>query len=127
VFGTPVWALQWFGRELGGAEAQRWVQILQALLTGWVVYVAAAGMLFEGLVRLRRGRVSGDVLVAMTAVGMYVVSLLGTIALLFRGDAASGDVSRIPPLFHWVVLVLACWSAVQWWRKKNGRHGAGHS
>ena len=34
VFGLPVLALQWFGRSLGGAESERWVALLQALLAG---------------------------------------------------------------------------------------------
>src|SRR4051812_19198715 len=45
VFGLPVLALQWFGRSLGGAESDRWVALLQGLLAGWVVYVAATGVL----------------------------------------------------------------------------------
>src|SRR5690349_4428997 len=49
VFGLPVLALEAWGRSLGGREASRWVGGFQALLTGWVLYVAAAGMLFEGL------------------------------------------------------------------------------
>src|SRR5687768_5282994 len=49
VFGLPVVALELWGRGLGGREAGRWVGVLQALLSGWVVYVAATGMLFEGL------------------------------------------------------------------------------
>src|SRR3954466_3838186 len=48
VFGLPVLALQRFGPALGGAESPRWVGVLQLLLAGWVVYVGAAGMLFEG-------------------------------------------------------------------------------
>src|SRR5439155_14755490 len=54
IFGIPVIALQLFGRSLGGPEAPRWIAILQALLSGWVVYVAAAGMIFEGLILIPR-------------------------------------------------------------------------
>src|SRR5438874_11380501 len=53
VFGLPVIALQYWGRALGPADAERWVSLLQALLAAWVVYVNL-GMLAEGLMRLRR-------------------------------------------------------------------------
>src|SRR5271156_1761343 len=52
VFGLPVIALEQFGHHLGGPESDRWVGILEALLAGWVVYVGAAGLAFEGIVRL---------------------------------------------------------------------------
>src|SRR5437867_3364487 len=61
IFGLPVLALQWFGRRLGGEEQDRWIGLLQALLTGWIVYVGAAGLAFEGLLLLRR-RVTGALL-----------------------------------------------------------------
>src|SRR5688572_5630049 len=54
VFGLPVLGLQYFGHKLGGPEAGKWVGLLQALLAGWVMYVGAAGMLFEGILLLRR-------------------------------------------------------------------------
>ena len=53
VFGLPVIGLQYLGPSIGGPEAPRWVAILQAALAGWVVYIGAAGMLFEGLLVLR--------------------------------------------------------------------------
>ena len=52
VFGLPVIALQICGPSLGGADAPRWVAILQILLCGWIVYVGAAGILFEGAILL---------------------------------------------------------------------------
>src|SRR5687768_11480461 len=60
VFGLPVWGLQLYGRSLGGPEADRWVAVLQALLAGWVVYVAAAGMMFEGIVQVGRRKLDTD-------------------------------------------------------------------
>src|SRR4051812_47121983 len=48
VFGLPVVILQLWGLGLGGPEAAKWVGVFQALLAGWVIYVAAAGMFFEG-------------------------------------------------------------------------------
>ena len=75
MFGLPVLALQWKGTALGGAEADRWVGILQALLAGWVVYVGAAGMLFEGLILLPR-RVMAELIPALLAVAAYLFSLV---------------------------------------------------
>src|SRR4051812_28011999 len=64
VFGLPVVVLQFWGTGLGGREAAKWVGIFQALLAGWVVYVSAAGMLFEGILLLPR-RVSADLICAL--------------------------------------------------------------
>src|SRR4051794_16875055 len=75
IFGLPVLALQWFGPRLGGAEASRWIWLLQAILAGWIVYIAAAGMLFEGLMA-RSLTTLPDLLVAIFAIGMYVISLI---------------------------------------------------
>jgi hypothetical protein len=110
VFGLPVLGLQWFGRSLGGPESDRWVAILQALLAGWVAYVAAAGMLFEGLVWLRRRRVTADLFPSAVAAGFYLASLIRLIAYALRG--AAGDFPR--PWFHWVVGLLIAWTAVRW-------------
>src|SRR5437016_2553518 len=63
VFGLPVLALQRWGTSLGPADAARWVPILQALLAGWVMYLNL-GMLFEGLLLLRRGKLTADFLVS---------------------------------------------------------------
>lgn len=117
VFGLPVFALQVFGRSLGGSEADRWVSILQALLTGWVVYVAAAGMLFEGIVRLGRGRLTVDLLPAVAAVLLYLFSLIHALMGIFI-------VGRAPwLLFHGVVFVLVIWTGLRWWwlRERTGK------
>ena len=119
VFGLPVWGLQWFGRSLGGPEADRWVGILQALLAGWVAYVGAAGMLFEGIVRLARGRLGPDLVVAALAVVLYAVSLIRVVILLLDGPPSSPLTVRIPALFHWVVMLLAAWTLIQWQRMKT--------
>lgn len=109
VFGLPVVALEVFGRALGGAEADRWVGVLQALLAGWVVYVGAAGMLFEGLLLIRR-RVRGDLVVASLAWGLYLLSLVRVLGILLSRDTSW------PTFFHWSVLLIAAWTALQWWR-----------
>jgi cation transport ATPase len=108
VFGIPVIALQYFGQRLGPIDADRWVSLLQALLTGWIVYVNL-GMLFEGFLLLRQ-RVTADLLVAGAALLIYVVSLVSAL----RGIV----VSRLwyPLAFHVCVLILAIWSGARWWQ-----------
>lgn len=108
VFGLPVFALQWFGTSLGGPEAVRWVAILQMLLTGWVMYVGAAGMLLEGAILLRRGTLQPDFVVAVFAVAAYVSSVVSlTIYLL------SARIS-VPFLFHVAVMLVAIWTGIRW-------------
>ena len=103
VFGLPVLALQRFGHSLGGHEAGRWVAILQGLLAGWVVYVGAAGMLFESIVWLFRRRFTVDLLPAAAAVLLYVLTMLRL-------------ATHSPPWFHWAVLLIAAWTGLRWWR-----------
>ena len=112
VFGLPVLALQFFGPSLGGApeESRRWIAVLQALLTGWVTYVAAAGMLAEGILLLGK-RFSLDPVVAAIAVGLYLVSLGSALGVLVRGQPLFD-----PMLFHVVVILLAVWCGWRWWR-----------
>src|SRR5688572_15852315 len=110
VFGLPVIALQWWGHALGGAEAERWVGILQALLAGWVVYVGATGMLFEGLIVLPR-RVMPDLLPALLAVATYLFSVISVLHVLL-----DGRLWYRPLLFHASVLIIGAWTGVQWFR-----------
>jgi len=118
VFGLPVLALQLWGTALGGREAPHWVALFQAALTGWVMYVAGAGMLFEGgLVLARRRRLPGDLVVASLAGGLYVISLIQLARMLITGRP--GFQPLLPSSrthFHWAILLLAVWSALQWWR-----------
>lgn len=121
VFGIPVVALHLFGRSLGGpvVEAVRWTGIFQALLAGWVVYVGATGMVFEGLVLLlaRRRVVTGDLLAAIAAAALYVWSVVQLLAVLF---APHGSTPPSPPhatfAFHWAVILIAAWAGLQWFR-----------
>jgi cation transport ATPase len=117
VFGLPVIALQVWGRALGGPESDRWVGILQALLAGWVVYVGAAGMLFEGLILLPR-RVTPDLFAAALAVGTYLFSLTSVLHVL-----VAGRLWYRPLLFHVSVLVVAIWTGIQWyrWARRSSR------
>lgn len=114
VFGLPVLALEGFGRSLGGAEADRWVSVLQALLAGWVVYVGAGGMLAEGmLLLLLRRRAAGwllaDATVALVTLCGYVLGAAKMIGLIFSA------LPRWPSTFHACVLLVAAWSALRWW------------
>ena len=107
VFGLPVVALQYFGVALGGPEAPRYVAILQALLAGWVMYVGAAGMTFEGWMRMSRLRFSADFLVALVAILIYVISLWATVQITFTGSA-------LHPKFHHAVLIVVIWTGLRW-------------
>jgi cation transport ATPase len=118
VFGLPVIALQLWGRALGGAESERWVGILQALLAGWVVYVGAAGMLFEGLILLPR-RVMPDLIPALMAVAAYLYSLTSVVRVLF-----TGSLWYRPLLFHVAAIVVALWAGGQWYRWSRRRGDA---
>ena len=110
VFGLPVLALQIWGRALGGPEADRWAGTLQALLAGWVVYVGAAGMVFEGVILLSR-RVTADLIPALLAVSAYLFSLISVLHVLF-----TGHLWYRPLLFHVSVIVIAAWTGWQWYR-----------
>jgi hypothetical protein len=109
VFGLPVIALQLWGDKLGGREALRWTGVFQALLAGWVIYVAAAGMLFEGILLLGRRRVTGDLVCASMAVAVCLLSALRLIHVLIGP-------SRGRPVFHWAIVILGTWSALRWWQ-----------
>lgn len=117
VFGLPVLALQFYGRSLGGPEADRWVALLQALLAGWVVYVGAAGMLFESLLLLARRRFAADLVPAVAAAGFYLVGLARSAPFLFNPT----PLHPIRPTFHWAVAVVVAWSGWRWWRMSGGR------
>jgi hypothetical protein len=109
VFGVPVVALQLWGSALGPSDAWKWVPLLQALLSGWVVYVNL-GMLIEGVIVVRRA-VTGDLMTIVIALGLYLFSVISTARILF------GEV-RQPRLilFHAVVILLAFWTGIQWFR-----------
>ena len=116
VFGLPVMALHWFGPALGGAEAPKWAGLFQSLLAGWVIYVAAAGMIFEGALLVARGRVTLDFVVATVAAIVYLAGVAGWLSLLIRGGA-----SRLPMPFHYSVILLAAWCGLRWASLAQGR------
>jgi hypothetical protein len=112
VFGLPVIALQFYGGALAGSpdEAQRWTALLQALLTTWVIYTGASGLLIDGIMLLRRG-MRGDLIVAAAGLLMYLWSL-GSVL----GMTVTGRLAWQPLLFHVVVLLIALWCGIQWYR-----------
>jgi len=110
VFGLPVLALQLFGHNLGGPESARWIGLLQTLLTGWVMYVGAVGMLVEGVMSIAGGKFKPDLVVAALAMILYGLGVAGWIMIL-RGTGAF-----FPRAFGLAVLLLICWSGLQWIR-----------
>ena len=85
--------------------------MLQALLSGWVLLVGTGGILFEGLILLHaRRRWTGGLAVAAVAVGLYVFSAVQLGRLFFARPPTPA------PMFHAVVILIAGWSACQWWR-----------
>ncbi|MGH7177486.1 MAG: hypothetical protein ACREJC_08915 [Tepidisphaeraceae bacterium] len=117
VFGLPVLGLQWFGPRLGGPESGRWIAGLQVLLSGWIMYVAAAGMLFEGVILLRHRRLTCDFLVAIVALVLWAISLLRSLGILLTTQS-----THRPLWFHWSVVLLATWCGWRWheqWRRST--------
>ena len=110
VFGLPVLGLHLFGAKLGGPEAGRWIGLMQALLTGWCLYLAALPMLSESLMLLAKGKMKVELLVALAAMVLYVIGAVGWIFTL-RGRSA-----LLPSAFALVVLILIAWSGGQWLR-----------
>src|SRR5215218_9904390 len=120
VFGIPVLVLHAFGRSLGGSESDRWTALFQALLAGWVVYVAAAGMLSEGLLLILARRpmpatIRADLAAASAALLAYLCGLPHLLTSILA------PASRWPATFHLAVLILALWTGLRWWHlaKKN--------
>jgi cation transport ATPase len=108
VFGLPVLALHFFGPKLGGPEAGRWIGLLQALLSGWCLYLAALPMLSESLMLLSLGKVKVELFISMVTMVLYLVGLVGWIFTL-RGHEAV-----FPGAFAIAVVILIIWSGVQW-------------
>ena len=110
VFGLPVLALHWLGPALGGTEAPRWTGLFQTLLAGWVIYVAAAGMIFEGaLLLVRRKVLTPDAVVASIAVALYGLGVVAWAMLLIPGVT-----SRWPMPFHYSIMLLIAWCGLRW-------------
>ena len=111
VFGLPVLFLHLYGHALGGATAGIWSGLLQALLAGWVLYICAAGMLFEGLLLLGRRQFLADLPVAILTLALYLIGLIAWTHLLIGGPGAS-----VGGWFAAAVLLPMAWAAFQWAR-----------
>jgi cation transport ATPase len=110
VFGLPVIALHLFGAKLGGPESARWVGLMQALLAGWCLYLAALPILSESLMLLAMGKKKAELLVAVAAMVLFLIGLIGWVfTLLGRGTLLSGG-------FTIEVVILIAWSGAQWLR-----------
>ena len=106
-------ALQWFGPRLGGAESERWIGILQALLCGWIVYVAAVGMTVGAVLEFAPPLV-GDLIVGMASILMCLWSM-GAVIPVF----VTGHLAYHPILFHLIVMLLLVWTAIRWFWLAN--------
>lgn len=115
--------LQLIGLSLGGPESARWVTLFQALLTGWVAYVGAGGLLYEGLIGEvvatgnRWGARASLVVAAGTAL-LYAISLVRSVRPFVT--PAAGNLAR-HTFYHWVICLIVAWSAFNWWRLARGR------
>jgi predicted membrane channel-forming protein YqfA (hemolysin III family) len=97
-------------------ESDRWVALLQALLAGWVVYVAATGMITEAALVIRTRRrgqraILADGVVASAAAVAYVVSLPRLVELATHRNPFAWP---WPTAFHFAVVILALWSGLRW-------------
>ena len=110
VFGLPVLALYFFGPKLGGPEAGRWIGLLQALLAGWCLYLAALPMASESAMLFVMGKFRFELLIASAAAILYIVGLVGWIFTL-RGRAAP-----MPVAFSIEIALLIAFSGLQWMR-----------
>jgi cation transport ATPase len=120
VFGIPVLFLHYFGQRLGGPESDRWVAVLCALLSGWVMYVGAAGMLLEGAILFSRRGFDWDLVFAIAAIAIYFGSLVSAGYTLMAGHSA------VPGLFHISVLIIAVWTGFRWLQwARLARHSQG--
>jgi cation transport ATPase len=104
VFGLPVIALAIWGPLLGPRDWQRWSGVLQALLTGWIIYVNL-GLLLEPLIRRQ---LSFDLLVLVAALTLYLWSIAGTAYVLL-----TAKLLRWSALYWMCVALLAILNAVQ--------------
>ena len=85
--------------------------VLQAMLAGWVTYVAAAGMVAEGILLLGRRFNVGPDCGCSAAVLLYLVSLVSVLGVFIGGQPFYR-----PLLFHVEVILLAAWCGWRWWQ-----------
>jgi hypothetical protein len=106
VFGLPVLALHFFGHFLGSG-ADRWPILMQMLLTGWIVYVSATGMIFEALLTMRP-QFAADFSIAAIATALFAFSSARVIYQIAITASATATT-----YFHLTVLLLLAWTALR--------------
>ena len=110
VFGLPVIALAVWGPLLGPTDWQRWSTVLQALLTGWILYINL-GLLLEPIVAKQH---YADLAIIVTALVIYLWSIAGTAHVLLTGRSSNRSA-----LYCICVAVLSIWNAVRWLQLKR--------
>jgi hypothetical protein len=116
VFGLPVVLLDLIGDKLGGRGDGLWPATFAAILSGWVLYVGAAGMGFEGIVRLylHPREFTLDLPVAIIAVAAWIWASV-SLGLGFAAAHAGHLVSRpAGPGFDICVCTLAIWTGARY-------------
>ena len=116
VFGFWVIVLDWTGDRLGGRDAGLWSGAFQSLLSAWVVYVGAAGMGFEGIVRLyiRPRQFTWDLPVAIAAAASWLWGFL-SLSIGFAAAHAGRFYPRpAGPGFDLCIWVLAIWTGARY-------------
>jgi hypothetical protein len=108
VFGLPVLALHFLGPRLGGPEAARWVGLFEALLSGWVLYVGAAGMIGDAVLG-RRWTI--HLVVALVSLAAYVIGIVHFVASLV--DTKTPGLTRG---FVVSTVLIGTWSVAALWR-----------
>ena len=88
----------------------KWTGLMQALLAGWCLYLAALPMLSESLMLLAMGKMKVELMVALAAMILCVIGVVGWIFTL-RGHSP-----LLPSAFALVVVILIAWSGGQWLR-----------
>ena len=91
--GLPFWHYNGSARDLAAQKRLELIAIFQAILSGWILYVAAAGMLFGAWLDL------------IVACSRWSRSYFGLIFIASR-----------PPTFHFVVILLLTYTGVRWWQ-----------
>ncbi len=124
MFGLPVLALQYLAPMLastGGADARGMLfpWLFQMLLAGWLCYVAAWPILWQGAAALLNLRATGDTLTLLLVVGTFIPSAVGVLSLLVTetpwfGAPGSAGFSDRGPAFHATMLIVTLAVTQRW-------------
>jgi len=91
-----------WGAALGPTDQMRWSSVMQALLTGWILYINL-GLALEAIIRRQ---FSVDLLVFAVALLMYLWSLAGIARVLVTGHLWP------KPLLWICVTLLGVWNLI---------------